>query len=123
MPPTKTNLAGVAFGIALSSFGAYQMFKLPPVLPLLLDTYGYDRTLAGGFMSIYALAGLLLSIYLGRMIARQGPAMPVLGALGVMILGNLLGLVAPENGIVVLAGRGLEAVSYTHLTLPTIYSV
>lgn len=117
MPPTKTNLAGVAFGIALSSFGAYQMFKLPPVLPLLLDTYGYDRTLAGGFMSIYALAGLLLSIYLGRMIARQGPAMPVLGALGVMILGNLLGLVAPENGIVVLAGRGLEGIAFAVLAI------
>ena len=117
MSPSKTNLAGVAFGLALSSFGAYQMFKLPPVLPLLLETYGYDRTLAGSFMSVYALSGLLLSIYLGRMIQRRGPAVPVLCALGVMILGNLLGLIAPESGLVVLAGRGLEGIAFAVLAI------
>ncbi|MEX2409641.1 MAG: MFS transporter, partial [Rhodovibrionaceae bacterium] len=111
MPPSKTHLAGVAFGLALSSFAAYQMFKLPPVLPLLLERYGYDRTLAGGFMSVYALVGLFLSIYLGRLIERRGPARPVFAALGVMATGNLLGLVAPENGMAVLAGRGLEGLA------------
>ena len=112
MPPSKTHLAGVAFGLALSSFGAYQMFKLPPVLPLLLETYGYDRTLAGGFMSVYALVGLLVSIFVGRQIERHGLAGPVLFALGAMIAGNLLGLVAPESGAVVLAGRALEGLAF-----------
>lgn len=112
MPPSKTHVAGVAFGLALSSFGAYQMFKLPPVLPVLLETYGYDRTLAGGFMSVYALVGLLVSIYVGRQIERHGLVGPVLAALGVMIAGNLLGLVAPESGAVVLAGRALEGLAF-----------
>lgn len=125
MPPSKTHLAGVAFGLALSSFGAYQMFKLPPVLPLLLETYGYDRTLAGGFMSVYALVGLLLSIVVGRLIERRGLAAPVLAALGVMIAGNLLGLVAPESGAVVLAGRGLEGLAFAVLAIagPTLTNI
>ncbi len=117
MPPSRTDLHGVAFGLALSAFGAYQMFKLPPVLPLLLERFGYDRTLAGGFMSVYALVGLFLSIYLGRLIERQGLVRPVLAALAVMVAGNLLGLIAPENGLVVLTGRGLEGVAFAVLAI------
>ena len=65
MSPDRTNWAAVAFGLSLAWFAAFQMFKLPPVLPLLLETYGYDLVLAGGFMSIYAAVGLLVSGVLG----------------------------------------------------------
>ena len=37
MPPDRTNWPTVAFGLALAWFAAFQMFKLPPVLPLLLQ--------------------------------------------------------------------------------------
>jgi hypothetical protein len=51
-PRSETDWAGIAFGVSLASLAAYQQFKLPPVLPLLLEHYGYDRALAGSFMSI-----------------------------------------------------------------------
>jgi len=58
-----TNWAAVWLGTLLGVLAAYQQFKLPPVLPLLVQQYGYGRILAGAFMSIYAVLGLLLSVW------------------------------------------------------------
>lgn len=108
----RTNWTGVVYGLSLSFFGAYQMFKLPPALPLLLERYGYDRALAGGFMSVYAFVGFLVSLYIGRAIEQRGIAQPVLIGLGLMILGNLLTLLIPSSGPVVLFARGLEGIAF-----------
>ncbi|MDX1402613.1 MAG: hypothetical protein R3245_11880, partial [Kiloniellales bacterium] len=62
----KSNVAAIVFGLSLAAFAAFQQFKLPVVLPVLLEHYNYDRTLAGAFMSVYALVGLLVSVFLGR---------------------------------------------------------
>ena len=53
MTANRTDRVVVAFGLCLAFLAAFQMFKLPPVLPVLLETYRYDRTLAGGFMSVW----------------------------------------------------------------------
>lgn len=112
-----TRVVGVAFGLGLAFLAAYQQFKLPVVLPVLLADYGYDRTLAGGYMSIYAFFGLFLSIPLGRVIQRRGAASLLLWALALMILGNALALVAPESGWLVLASRGLEGIAFAVLAI------
>ena len=49
------------FGVALGIVSSFQLFKVPPVLPVLLGTYGYGKLLAGGLMTVYALVGLLLA--------------------------------------------------------------
>jgi MFS family permease len=112
MTERRTNWAGVAFGVALAAVAAFQQFKLPPVLPVLLERYGYDRTLAGGFMSVYALIGLALSIGIGRWLERNGLHRGIVIATGIMLAGNLLGLVAPSQGWVMLAGRALEGTAF-----------
>ncbi len=117
MSPERTNWAAVAFGLSLAWFAAFQMFKLPPVLPLLIADYGYGLVLAGGFMSIYAVAGLLLSFGAGQRIARGGWRRPLLGALAVMACGNLLALVWPASGWVMLAARTLEGVGFAVLAV------
>ena len=48
MQEQSANLKGVVFGLGIAAFAAYQQFKLPVVLPVLLERYGYERTLAGG---------------------------------------------------------------------------
>ena len=65
-PARKTLWRGVALGLGLSCFAAYQQFKLPPVLPDLLREFPHGPAIAAGFMSIYALIGLLVSQPLGR---------------------------------------------------------
>jgi predicted MFS family arabinose efflux permease len=108
----KTNWTGVAFGLALASFAAFQQFKLPPVLPLLLERYGYERWLLGSFMGVYALAGLLLTLALARWIASRG-AFPALWlALGLFLVANLATLAVPENGWLVLLARAAEGIAF-----------
>lgn len=107
----------MAFGLVLAAFAAFQQFKLPPVLPVMLEDYGYDRVLAGGFMGIYALMGLLLSLPLSRLIGRAGPLRPVWGALLLFLAGNFLTLALPEAGWVVLLARALEGLAFTVLAL------
>jgi predicted MFS family arabinose efflux permease len=115
--PMKTKIVGVAFGLGLAFLAAYQQFKLPVVLPVLLADYAYDRTLAGGYMSIYAFFGLFLSIPLGHAIQRHGAAALLLWALALMILGNVLALTVPESGWLMLAARGLEGIAFAVLAI------
>jgi predicted MFS family arabinose efflux permease len=103
---------GIAFGAGLGTFAAFQQFKLPPALPLLLQLYGYDRLLAGGFMAVYALLGLIFSVRIGSWLDRHGPGRMLLLASLIMLCGNLAALTAPELGLVVLAARGLEGFAF-----------
>ena len=112
-----TRVVGIAFGLGLAFLAAFQQFKLPVVLPVLLADYGYDRTLAGGFMSVYAFFGLFLSIPLGRAIHRHGAETLILWALALMVLGNGFALLAPESGWLVLAARGLEGIAFAVLAI------
>lgn len=108
----RTDWASVSFGLSLSYFAAFQLFKIPPVLPALLDRYHYDLTLAAGFMSVYAAMGLLLSIPLGRIFERFGVVPPVLVGLALMFAGNVLGCFYPQSGAVMLFARALEGMTF-----------
>ena len=110
---SQTCWSGVAFGLALAALAAYHQYKLPPVLPVMLETYGYDRVLAGGFMSVFALAGLTLSLRVGRGLERHGLAPYLALAFGAFLGGEALALAMPENGWLMLLARGLEGVGFT----------
>src|SRR5215470_12825058 len=111
MERERTDWTGVAYGVLIGCYAGYQQFKLPPALPLLLQHYSYDRTVAGGLMSVYALAGLLLSLPLGRIIDRQG-LLPYLGAaFALMLVGSVLVLAWPAAAWLVLFARFLEGVA------------
>jgi len=113
MNAERTNWTGVAFGLSLAAFVALQHYRLPPLLPTLLADYGYGRVLAGGLMSVYALAGLSLSMAAGRWLHRHGARAAILAIGLLFIAGNLLGLVAPEHGTIMLASRAIEGLGFT----------
>ena len=113
MPARETNWTAVGFGLALASLAAYQLFKLPPVLPVMLAAYGYGRVLAGAFMSIFAVAGIALSLRVGDGLRRHGPWPYLIAAAALFLSGEALTLAAPENGAIMLVARGLEGVGYT----------
>ena len=107
---TATNWTGVSYGIVLGFVAAYFQFKVPPVLPVLLDDYSYDKFVAGGFMSIFAVAGMVISVRVGRAIRTHGAGRYLAGAFILMIGGSLLGLAAPESSALMLASRTIEGV-------------
>ena len=113
MSSSDTNWSAVAFGLALASLAAYQLFKLPPALPVMLAAYGYDRVLAGGFMSIFAIAGIAFSLRVGTGLRAHGPWPYLIAACGLFLSGEAISLASPENGAAMLVARGLEGVGYT----------
>lgn len=110
MTDVKTNWTGVLFGFAIAVAVAYQQFKLPPILPEMLNTYGYSRVMAGSFMSIYAIAGILVSLAVGNAMHKMGATVFIYLTFTLCAAGSILTLMVPENGWIVLTGRGLEGV-------------
>ncbi len=105
---SATNWTGVSYGIVLGFVAAYFQFKVPPVLPVLLDDYSYDTFVAGGFMSIFAVAGMAISVRVGRAIRDHGAARYLAAAFALMVAGSVLGLAAPESGTLMLVSRTIE---------------
>lgn len=107
----------VPFGLCLSYLAAFQLFKIPPALPVLIDQYQFHRTLAGAFMSVYALNGLFFSFLIGRQIGKSKDRFYILLGLHCMLLGNLISLFRPEAGWYMLVGRSLEGMAYSILAI------
>ena len=105
---SQTNWTGVSYGIVLGFVAAYFQFKVPPVLPVMFDISGYNTIVAGGFMSIFAIAGMLISVRVGRAIRRDGAQRYLMAAFGLMLAGTVLGLAFPESGTVMLTSRLIE---------------
>ena len=112
MPQRQTAWSAVIYGLVLAFFAAFQLFKLPPVLPVLLDRYHYDLTLAGGFMSVYAVAGLLLSLPLSAWLKANGSFYLLLIAMALMLTGSAMVLAWPQFDTLVLGARALEGVGF-----------
>ena len=107
-----SNWIGILFGFGLAAMAAFQQFKLPPVLPNLLDLYQYEPLFAGGLMSVYALIGLFFSMGLGSAMARWGPPRFLLLAFAAVMWGNLLALAAPEQFLVMFISRAFEGLGF-----------
>jgi predicted MFS family arabinose efflux permease len=106
----QTRWRGVGYGICLGFVAAYFQFKVPPVLPTLFEAFAYDPVVAGGFMSIFAVAGMAVSVRVGKAIQRDGAGRYLAGAFGLLVAGSLFGLVLPENGWLMLGSRLVEGV-------------
>ena len=108
---------GIGHGLAIGALAGYHQFKVPPVLPILLRDYGIDETFGAGYMSIYAVVGLLLSGVIGASQAHRGIAPYVYCAFVLLAAGNAFGLLAPEVPILFLISRGVEATGFTILAI------
>ncbi len=113
----EVNWGGIAYGLAIAVFAAYLHLKLPPVLPEMLVLYGYDRLLAGSFMSIYALIGLVVSLKFGDAMRRLGAVSFIYAAFALSALAAPLMLFWPENTWLFLLARGIEGVAFAILAI------
>ncbi len=80
---TVVMLAGIA--------GPFNQFKVPPVMPVLMDAFGIDLTAAGALMSIFAITGLITALPAGMVLQRFGLKTTGLAAILFMLTGALLG--------------------------------
>lgn len=116
-PPDGSDWTGIWFGLGIALLAAYQQFKLPPVLPEMLDRFAYGEVLAGGFMSIFAGIGLVTSLKIGQAMQRQSTAAWLIGACVLIGVGAVPILALPENGWAVMAGRALEGIAMAILAV------
>ncbi len=110
--PGRSDWGGIWFGLAVSSFAAFQMLKLPPSLPLFIEAYDYGRVIAGALVSVYALAGIFFSLTAGTLTGRY-PLHVLAGSLGLFFLGNAITLFFPDLAWLNLVARTIEGLAYT----------
>ncbi len=84
-------------------------FKVPPIMPVLMQELGIDLARAGSLMSVIALVGLILALPAGILLQRIGPRASGLLALGFMAAGAALGALAGSYNNL-LASRVVEGV-------------
>lgn len=99
LPYAWVILAVVYFASVVSPFN---QFKIPPLMPVLMQTFQIDLTQAGLLMSIIAMIGLVLALPTGIILQRLGPKAALLIALGLMAVGAGIG--ALSNSFAILLG-------------------
>jgi MFS family permease len=111
LPRESTDWPRVIFGVTLGAYAAYQQFKLPPILPDFLARYPHSPLTAAGFMSVYALVGLIASAAIGRKLDRN-MGIGVAALIGLTVIGVTLALAAPQSAPMMLLSRGFEGLAF-----------
>lgn len=100
----------VLAAVYLASVAApFNQFKVPPILPTLMERFGVNLSQGGLLMSTVALTGLILALPAGLFVQRLGSRLSGLIALGCLIAGATLGALSPTFGILALS-RIIEGV-------------
>lgn len=89
-------------------------YKVPPVMPVLMQVFGLDLTMANLLMSIFSLSGFLLAIPAGIVVHRIGPKRSGLVAVGAVIVGAGLGAIS-SGAAALLASRTVEGLSFVFM--------
>jgi MFS family permease len=79
-------LAGVA--------GPVNLFKVPPVMPVLIGAFHMDIASAAWLMSIFSVTGFILAIPAGFIMQRFGPKATGLASIAFVVAGSVLGAVS-----------------------------
>lgn len=83
--------------------------KVPPILPILMESWGLPVGRAGLLMSLYAITGLLLALPAGFIFHRVGYRWTGALAGGSMALGAALGALSPSINLLLLS-RAIEGI-------------
>jgi MFS family permease len=115
LPRSQTSAAaGYAWVILLVVFLAsvaapLNQFKVPPLMPVLMETFRLDLSQAGLLMSVFAFTGLILALPAGIILQKLGPKIAGLIAVGCLVTGSAWGALSNSAGLL-LTSRILEGV-------------
>jgi MFS family permease len=77
-------------------------FKVPPIMPVLMEQLGVTVSAAGLLMSVYAITGLILALPAGLIFQKAGLKVTGLLAGGSIILGAIMGALSQSfNGLLI----------------------
>jgi MFS family permease len=99
-------------------------YKVPPVMPVLMQVFGLDLTMANLLMSIFSLSAFLLAIPAGIVVHRIGPKRSGLVAVAAVVVGAALGALS-SGAAALLVSRTVEGLSFVFMMVvgPAIISL
>jgi MFS family permease len=110
-------LAGVA--------APFNQFKVPPLMPVLMQRFQLDLGTAGLLMSIFSITGFVLALPAGLILQRLGPKVAGLIAVGCLAIGSALGTLAAGAGFLLatrlIEGAGMGLISVVSPALIAIW--
>lgn len=114
LKPKAPAVAGYAWVILVVVFLAsvaapLNQFKVPPLMPVLMETFRLNLSQAGMLMSVFAFTGLILALPAGIIMQKLGPKLAGLIAVGCLVIGSVWGALA-NTAALLLASRVLEGV-------------
>ena len=77
--------------LSASMAAPLNQFKVPPVMPLLMEAFGQSAARAGLLMSLFAISGLILALPAGFIFQRLGHQLTGMIAILSLIVGSTLG--------------------------------
>lgn len=92
-----------------SIVAAFDQFKIPPLMPILMQTFQIDLTQAGFLMSSLAVIGLVLALPAGIILQRLGSKATIIIALGSMTVGAVIGALSGSYAMLLIS-RVLEGI-------------
>jgi MFS family permease len=99
-------------------------FKVPPIMPILMEALHLSVGRAGLLMSVYAITGLLLAIPAGFIVQKAGFRVSTVLAGGIIVLGTVWGALSTDVGSL-LASRVVEGMgtSFMAVLAPAIIAI
>lgn len=109
----------VLIAVVLLLFGtavAATQYKVPVIMPSIMDRFGMDAGSSSWLMSIFTFVGIVLAIPTGVLAKRFGPKNMLVAAAGIAAVGSLIGAFATD-GMLLIVSRGIEGVAFIFVTI------
>ncbi|MEM2910047.1 MAG: MFS transporter [Nitrososphaerota archaeon] len=108
---TKYRWVILAVTVFVSVVAAINYFKPPPIMPILIETFGLNYAMASLLMSSFSISAVVISLPTGTLTERFGPKMVGSLMLICLTIGSIVGSFAP-NYETLLTSRFLEGFAF-----------
>jgi MFS family permease len=123
--PRQRTAWFIVFVLLLASVAApLNQFKVPPLMPILMDAFSLPLGTAGLLMSVFSMTGLILALPAGFIVQKLGFKITGMLAIGAVALGAAIGALAINAGTM-FAARVVEGVgtSLIVVTAPAVIAM
>jgi MFS family permease len=108
-----------AVAVVMLLFGtsiATAQYKVPSIMPAIMDQLSIDANAASWLMSIFTFVGIILALPTGVMVKKFGPKNMLLTGGAIMVIGSLIGAFSQAPAMLI-ASRGIEGVALIFTTI------